>query len=313
MSKQQADSFAETSIGKFNEGCLFWVYVGHGSRHRLDSVFTPKGRYEILNEKNVKQLESRAGWPIAIMLCCYSGAFDDPIDCLAENMLVQPKGPIAVLCGNRVTMPYAMSLLSLELMDEQFHGEANTLGQLMLRAKQRLVDPRQGRPATREMRDEIEKIGSLFNPKPELVHEEIFEHLALFQLLGDPLLRIARPEEISLKAKMEEEFSPTLEIAGQMPFAGELILEVCYARSRFRERPMFRNESKLKKDSNEAMHDDYLKHQNTVCLKRVDQVKAGDFFTRLELPVDASGELTVRGFLRSQESHAIGAQTILLR
>jgi Peptidase family C25 len=307
------EKFGETSIDKFNEGCLFWVYVGHGSRHRLDSVFTPKGRYEILNEKNVKQLECRAGNPIAIMLCCYSGAFDDPVDCLAENMLVQPKGPISVLCGNRVTMPYAMSLLSLELMDEHFQGESNTLGQLMLRAKQRLVDPQQSRTSTQEMRDEIEKIGSLFNPKPELVQDEIYEHLALFQLLGDPLLRIARPEEISLKAKLEEGLSTTLEIAGQMPFDGELMLEVCYARNRFRERPMFRNESKLKKDSNEAMHDDYLKHQNTVCTKRVDLVKAGEFIARLELPVDASGELTVRGFLRSQESHAIGAQTILLR
>ncbi len=307
------EKFGETSIDKFNEGCLFWVYVGHGSRHRLDSVFTPKGRYEILNEKNVKQLECRAGSPIAIMLCCYSGAFDDPEDCLAERMLVQPKGPISVLCGNRVTMPYAMSLLSLELMDEHFHGEAATLGQLLLRAKQRLVNPELGSMTTREMREEIEKIGSLFNPKPELVQDEIYEHLALFQLLGDPLLRIARPQEIAFLAKLDEGVTNSVEIAGQMPFDGELTLEVCYARNRFRERPMFRNESKLKKDANEAMHHDYLKHQNTVCTKRVDRVKAGEFVTRLELPVDASGELTVRGFLSSPESHAIGAQTILLR
>ncbi len=49
--------------------------------------------------------------PIAIMLACYTAAFDQPQDCLAEQMLKAEGGPVAVYGGSRVTMPYAMSVM----------------------------------------------------------------------------------------------------------------------------------------------------------------------------------------------------------
>ena len=118
--------FSQTTIERFNEGCLFWIYVGHGDRQRLDKVRVPEQRFDILDDESAEALNCRSGSPIAIFLACYTGAIDSSRDCLAEQMVKQPGGPVAVICGSRVTMPYAMSLLSIEMADEFFDGQCLT-------------------------------------------------------------------------------------------------------------------------------------------------------------------------------------------
>ena len=121
--------FSQTAIDRFNEGCMFWIYVGHGDRQRLDKVHVPKQSFDILDRKSVTSMNCQSGSPIAIFLACYTGAIDSSQDCLAEQMIKQPGGPIAVICGSRVTMPYAMSLLSIEMADE-FLRASVTIGRV---------------------------------------------------------------------------------------------------------------------------------------------------------------------------------------
>ncbi|GAG88249.1 unnamed protein product, partial [marine sediment metagenome] len=99
--------FSESVIQRFNEGCMFWVYIGHGSRHQLDRVYMPDQSHMILDNETASNMNCRCGNPIAIFLSCYTGATDDPKDCLAETMYRQENGPIAAICGTRITMPYA--------------------------------------------------------------------------------------------------------------------------------------------------------------------------------------------------------------
>ena len=54
------------------------------------------------------------------MLACYTAAFDQPQDCLAEELLKTEGGPVAVYGGSRVTMPYAMGVMGTAMMDEYF-------------------------------------------------------------------------------------------------------------------------------------------------------------------------------------------------
>ncbi|MEZ6094986.1 MAG: C25 family cysteine peptidase [Pirellulaceae bacterium] len=300
------ERFGETALEKFNEGCLFWVYAGHGSRHRLDSVFTPKGRYEILDNKSISKLAAREGNPIALMLCCYCGAFDDPQDCLAENMLSQERGPIAVLCGTRVTMPYAMSQLSLELMNEYFNGDAETIGELFLRSKRRLVEPDEMQK-TFEFRKNIEELGRTLSPRPDLLSDELTEHLLLYHLLGDPLVRLQRAAELELQAEIDSLNPQIVHVTGSSNWAGELILETCYERGRFRSRPLYRDENKLQANGNADFHDDYLKNQNRVCTAEMHQINTGPFSMDVELPADASGAITVRAFLQNESGYAVGS------
>ena len=66
--------------------------------------------------------------PIAVFLACYTGAFDEADDCMSERMLAQPTGPVAVICGTRVTMPYANAVLGHAMLEECFAREPATLG-----------------------------------------------------------------------------------------------------------------------------------------------------------------------------------------
>ena len=108
--------FRRVAIDRLDEGSLFWVYIGHGWQRGLDQVRVPGGAYPILTNADAERLTFRRAAPIACFLACYSGAYDQPHDCLAETLLRNPRGPVAVLSSSRVAMPYGMSVLGLELM-----------------------------------------------------------------------------------------------------------------------------------------------------------------------------------------------------
>src|SRR5262245_6411219 len=104
--------FHAMTVQRHNEGCLFWVYIGHGQATTLDQVSIPGERFNILNVDDCRELQAHAGAaPIALMLACYTAAFDQPRDCLAEQMLKADGGPVAVYGGSRVTMPYGMAVM----------------------------------------------------------------------------------------------------------------------------------------------------------------------------------------------------------
>lgn len=306
------ERFSETAINKFNEGCLFWVYVGHGHRHGLDRVLTPKGRYEIADNSSAKLFRAEAGSPIVLLLCCYAAAFDDPRDCFAEELLRQPRGPVAVIGGTRVTMPYAMSLLSLEMMQELFMGHSSTLGEIFQLAKRRMITPDDQSPEFGATRRDIVELAKLLSPRRDLLDEELVEHLYLYHLLGDPLLQVSRPTPLRVVSQVSPMDPRVVHVECDVGFDGELTIEVCYPRHRFRSRPIFRDESRLTAENNDWLHRDYLQHQNLVCTKVTVPVKYGRFSTTIELPESAKGALTVRAFLTSPRGHAIGADAVVV-
>jgi hypothetical protein len=299
--------FSESAITRFNEGCMFWVYLGHGDRHQLDNVRMPDQNHSILDNTTVSQLKCQCGNPIAIFLACYTGATDGPQDCLAETMMRQEDGPIAAICGTRVTMPYAMSLLSLEMVHEFFEGEAKTIGELTLLAKQRLVN---GSDNNREYRAMIEGMGKTFSPTPNMLKLERLEHVQLIHLIGDPLLRLKRPGKIEIESPASVTSGSQFKLAGKVPAGGRLTLELAYERDRLRHRPVRRKEY----DSSEASFQDYQQtyeqSQDLVCSSKVITVSEGEFSTEFAVPAEASGRCVVRAMLESENLFAIGSSPI---
>jgi len=297
--------FSETAIGRFNEGCMFWVYCGHGQRDQLDRIMLPDQNHRILDGESVDQLNCRRGSPIAICLACYTGAHDGAEDCLAEQMMRQPNGPVAVVCGSRVTMPYGMSVLSVEMMNEFFRGECETLGQLMLKAKQRMTkEPN----ADDKYRQSLDALGKTFSPLPKLIGEECKEHLHLMQLIGDPLLRLKRPSSLGLKIENVVEADPDdglpvfsagdkIVVTGTSKIPGNLLVEISYERGRFRHRPSIRREYDSSNAAFNKIHEDYLKANDTVCARKVLEATVGKFETELQVPQDCRGACDVRVML----------------
>ncbi len=312
--------FTETTIERLNEGCLFWVYMGHGDAQRLDYLRTPIGGYPILGERDIPRVDCRHGMPIAIMLACYTGAFDFPKDCLSEQLVKQPGGPIAVLCGSRLTMPYGMGMLSVGLIEEYFDGRRETLGDILLAAKRKLVEVDDENPGARsagdpvhsEYRETIKLLGQTFSPSGQQLAGEALEHVHLFHLLGDPLLRVSRPSAIELTAEPAADGASVI-VTGQAPHDGDLLLELVYCRDRFQKRPPRRREF----TADPAILDGYRAvYEQANCRTVSEQsitVPAGPFRVELEVPDWARGRCVVRGFLQNdQKRYALGASELKL-
>lgn len=299
--------FSEVAISRFNEGCLFWIYIGHGSRTALDRVRMPDRSHLILDNQTVQKLNCVEGSPIALFLACYTGAMDHPVDCLAETMLRQDGGPIAVICGSRVTMPYAMSLLSLEMVHEYFHGDVETLGELTLLSKQRMVKGSANNPKYREM---IEGMGQVFSPAPRLLDLERLEHAQLIQLIGDPLLRLKRPDRLELQAKHVPVLGNQIQVSGVSQEAGDLVIELAYPRDRFRERPRRRVNYDPSNESLSEYQRTYEKTHDLVWVTKTISVGAGPFKATLPIPAEIRGACIVRGMLQTADHFSIGSAPI---
>ena len=286
---------------------MFWCYIGHGNKRRLDRVMLPDGRCDILDCDSARFLNAQHGSPIAIFLACYTGAIDGPDDCLSEEMLRQPHGPIAIVSSSRVAMPYGMAVLSLEMLDGYFQGNVTTLGELLLQSKQKLVAEQSESNRYRKL---IESMGRAFMPEPDLLKEERKEHVHLMHLLGDPLLRLKKPVKIVLDSNDRIQAGDTLVVRGDSPLGGTMTVDICYKRDRFRNRPARRREY----DSSEqafAQYDAVYRetHQLTCCAKQF-VIEPGEFEIKIDVPADASGECFVRGMVESGSGFALGARPL---
>ncbi|MCA9271016.1 MAG: hypothetical protein KDA41_21190, partial [Planctomycetales bacterium] len=162
----------DVALARHNEGCLFWVYVGHGQRRWLDNMRVGRHAFPIMNVDHVTQMHAAEGSPVAVFLACYAGAFDEREDCLSEEMLAAPGGPTAVISGTRVTMPYGNAVLGHAMLQECFtHGHA-TLGEVLMCAKQSTASNRADGASRRLM----DALAAAISPRTDLLEEERIEH-----------------------------------------------------------------------------------------------------------------------------------------
>jgi len=203
--------FHQAALDRFNEGSWFWVYIGHGQRFGLDWVRMPDNYYPIFNREHVGKLKCQHGATLALFLACYIGAFDAS-DCFGEDLLRQPGGPVAVLAGSRVTMPYAMATMSVGLMDEVFENQCPTLGEAMLRAKKAMLQPADTNDSRRKT---LDMIAAGLSPSQKLLDDERAEHVLLFNILGDPLLRLKYPQAVRVETAASVQAGTSLTVSAR--------------------------------------------------------------------------------------------------
>lgn len=299
--------FRETAIDRFNEGCLFWVYMGHGQRRHLDLFRMPdRAAAPILSFADVDGLRSAAGAPIALFLSCYSGAFDGGDDCLAEAMLAAPEGPVAVVAGSRVTMPYGTSLLGFEMLHACFAERRETLGEVLVAAQRSLAEdkPRAG------WTQSLDALASWLGPRDADLPAERREHALLFNLLGDPLLRLPHPADATIEAPAEVAASAPVRISGTTPCDGDVAIELVVRRDRLVFAPPARNQFVTTGPAC-AEYQSVYERANNPCLAAC-QVRAvdGRFVAELTAPADVAGECFVRVAVRGASGWALAAQPI---
>ena len=304
--------FHDVTVNSLNEGCLFWVYFGHGHIHRLDHVETPVSRFQILDVTHKQKLRAHRGMPIAMLLACYTGAMDSLDDCLAEEMLEAEGGPVAVFAGSRVTMPYAMSILSHEMLVEFFSGDSQTLGDLILRSKRNMIEPRQNeRDPTRAA---IEGLAGILSPTRDLLAEERLEHVQLFNLLGDPLLKLPKSSSLHLDVPPNASLGHTIQITGSSPLSGKLSIELNYDRAKLPFKPQDRKEFEWTTEFLARLQLEYLSANYKTVAAHSKEIEGGEFTISLAIPAHLKkGKFQVRAFLENQQAFAVGCSDIRIR
>jgi hypothetical protein len=185
----------DTTCDQISAGSFAWIYLGHGLPTMLDLAATPRGPRPILATSDIPKLHCGANCPLAVLIACYTGAIDAGNDSLGEELLLREKGPVAVIAATRVTMPYGNSVFGCELLRATFRESPGTLGDIWLQAQvQTLAAPKKND----SLRTSLDAVARGVSPAPADLAAERREHVLLYQLLGDPLLRLNFPAGDSL-------------------------------------------------------------------------------------------------------------------
>lgn len=320
------EKFSQTAIERFNEGCLFWVYIGHGDQTRLDRVHLPDQSHLILDKKSVEKIDCRNGNPIAIFLACYTNSYDSDEDCLGELMLKRPNGPVAIIGGSRVTMPAGMGLLSMALIDEHFHPaklsaqKPMTLGEVFLNAKRELAT---GKREFKGYRNLIESVASSLLPNQPFADERQ-DHVELMQLLGDPLLRIKTTNPIDLMAQQSDK---TITVSGQVNNFGarsvdlskltpppKIRLQLCYQRDRLKQRFRRRRNYASTPAVFSKFQEVYDQSRDLVCMQNtVTTDMDGKFRIEVDLPAEVNGQCVVVATAIDQTNYHVGSTKVEIK
>ncbi len=282
--------FSDSTIDRLNDGGLFWIYLGHGYVDTLDFVPHENRLLPILDRTRLHKVSISAGPPICIFLACYVGAFDAREPSMAEHLLMSPQGPIAIVAGSRVTMPYAMGILGGEMLDQCFKQKADSIGKVLQNAKLKAVcedEPlrKPGSEGKNTRRDMLDSMAKALSPEGHSIADERNEHNCLFNLLGDPVLQINHPHPISVETFDEVTAGSDLIVRGHTPIAGRLVVELAYTRQRI---PEVAKQLRMDKsdDSLEHVQAIYQAANNLTVSQLELPVKAGDF--EVKLPIDAA-------------------------
>ncbi len=301
-------AFHDATVSRFNEGCLFWVYMGHGQTNAVDRVRTPEGQHHILAAKDCAKLRCGDRPPVALFLCCSTGGFDQKEDCLAEELVKADGGAVAALAGSRVTMPYAMSVLGAEMLRLYFQEDCGTAGELLKEAKRSMIlSPRDDARS-----QAIDALAKVLNPASTDLAAERAEHLDLFNLLGDPLLQIPRASIVKIDAPERARPGEELIISGTSPIDGTVEVELVVRRDRLTFRPTGRNKYASTEAARAEFQSTYEKANDCRLTTVSAPAKGGKFTARLTVPASASGPCHIRVFVAGGKEAAVGAADVMI-
>lgn len=224
--------FSTATLARVNEGGMFWVYIGHGHIETLDSMRVQRSYYPIMDVRSLPHVDTGTKPPIAIFLACYTGAMDSSRDSLAERLVLSETGPIAAIAASRVSGPYGLAMLSNGMLSGFYQRRMGTLGEIVMYAKRQAMEEV---PAAVSSGDSslqmIDAIAKSLSPKGYDLRAERQEHVWQVQLIGDPMLKLSHPQEMSLQVAQQASPGEILDVRGQTQHAGNAMVELAYRRT----------------------------------------------------------------------------------
>jgi hypothetical protein len=207
-----------------------------------------------------------------------------------------------------------MAVMGHELMDQYFVQRRERLGELVMHAKRQMVrELKEGEQAAQATRHLLDSIATVISPAPELLDAERREHVLMFNLLGDPLLRLDHPHEIAVTTVEEATAGSAIQVRGTTAIHGRCTVELICRRDRLKTRFVARPQYDPR--------DEALANYTTVYAQANDRqwtsssfaCTAESFETTLQVPDDAQGPCHVRVFVEGADSCGLGAAGLYIR
>ena len=289
--------FRDQVIDNFNSGGVFWVYAGHGRVEELDRVpSTPSGKPILDFDSTHRLVRPSARAPIALMLACFAGAYDARPDCIAERMIHEPGGPIAVVAGSRVTLPYGNATLATSMIDAWYKSTPKTLGACWQLTLQSIRDRDPANSASM-----LDAMAAMMSPTAKQLPQERIEHTHLYNLLGDPLLRLRHPVPLELSSPVSGQPGEAVTVSGTSPIGGTLHVEI----HRIGEhRP-----SGVNKLSPAERYDQAIR---TRLSKSAKEIEPGPFQVSVSLPAEGHRSIRIVVRIEGDTEFALGHDRILI-
>lgn len=293
--------FNEHTIRLLNEGSLFTAYVGHGLRTSFDDIRYKGESYPILESKDARKVDVRAGLPVMVVIACDTGKFDETVgDCIGEDLLRRPKGPVAFIGGSRVTQPYGNSLLGHKIVEGVFAPLTRTLGEALWAAKAAVLAPDDS--ALRRQADllagTVQGAANL-----EKMRKDVVLH---YNLLGDPALVLRRLDgEIALDARGTPRPGGSLTAAGRLEGGGRVRVTLECGRDAF-----FHPTDMVGDSLEERLARRYANANNRVVAEAEVEAKNGAFEADLRLPEGLKPGIY---HLKASTAGALGAREIEIK
>lgn len=215
----------EDSAGNFNhrisQGSLFSAMIGHGRTDSWWIMNLPEGQLRYgLDEARALTFPQPAA--PHIVFACKCGAFADPkVQCLGEEMIFAPGGPVACIAASVDSHPLTNYYGSTSLLRELGGKPTETLGGLWLLSIRRANE-------RHELLQEL--VVSLLEPivigKRNAVKDLKADHLLIYNILGDPATRLFMPQALEAKVTREgDKWSWSVPKPPGLPVGAKLIVQ----------------------------------------------------------------------------------------
>jgi len=302
--------FTDTVLANYADGARFWVYAGHGHVSQLDRVPATRSGRPVLAVDDVTHLRRPAdSAPIALLLACYAGAYDAREDCLAKEMLLTPGGPIAVLAGSRVTMPYGNAAAAMGLIHSVYHHHPERLGDAWLQTLAEMATPSGADPALQSRRGLIDGLATMLGGGR--IDEERREHMQLYNWMGDPTLRLAHPQEIRINPLPQFVAGQSVTISGVAPTVGAMTIEL---HRRLGTVPTSKDKlANLQPSQDELVARYRLANDTSVAASQLLISNPGDWTVVFPIPPGTTGPMRLVIDLEGPEGFASGTQAVWIR
>jgi hypothetical protein len=196
------------------------------------------------------------------------------------------------------------------MLEEVFRQRRETLGEVLLRAKQRLV---KNEPDDTH-RQLLDALAATVSPSVKLLPDERREHLHLFNLLGDPLLRIRHPLPARVVIPDDVEAGQEVEISLESPTAGKATLQLVCRRDRLRVDLPARDDFESAAREFERFDVAYrLANDRRWLNEALDWRNPGVFRATLKIPEEAHGACHLTLHVDGRDHHALGAADLFVR